>query len=248
MLVVMDGGSDWQSTIPMITAKYPWISFMYCISHGCSKIIKDCFNESIIPKLHQLNEWISDAQHWFSTHACTAFIKEMAQPGDPTAFVWPAITRFCGVLLKIKRFRSMRDLLRRVVNSGVYQEKRFKDDPFVDKINGAHVWQLMDRTLAIMGPILLLCRLADGQKPVVSKLYGTLLYVRNEMEKIAAPCPTHSLEAEVLGVFLTRWNDLQSDIAKATYMLDPLFVSQSKGAAECTIKLWQLVRKVCRVL
>ena len=103
-----------------------------------------------------------------------------------------------------------------------------------------------------MGLILLLClcRLADGQKPVVSKLYGTLLYVRNEMEKFAAPCPMHSLDAEVLGVFLARWNDLQSGIAKATYiiMLDPLFLSQSKGAAECTIKLWKLVRKVCRVL
>ena len=71
---------------------------MYCISHGCSKIIKDAFNESIIPELgallHELNEWISDAQHWFSTHACGAFFKEMAQPGDPTTFVWPAITRF----------------------------------------------------------------------------------------------------------------------------------------------------------
>ena len=248
MLAVLDGGSDWQSTAPMIADKYPWISFMYCISHGCSKIIKGCFDEDITPELHELNEWISDAQHWFSTHACSAFIKEMAQPGERTAFVWPAITRFCGVLLKIKRFRSMRDLLRRVVNSGVYQEKRFKDDPFPAKINGADVWQLMDRAIAIMGPILLLCRLADGQKPVISKLYGTLLYVRKEIENIAAPYPAHSLEAKVLGVFLSRWEDLQSDIAKATYMLDPLFVNQSKGAAECTIKLWKLVRKVSTTL
>ena len=119
----------------------------------------------------------------------------------------------------------MRDLLRRVVNSGVYQEKRFKDDPFPakinGKINGADVWQLVDRALAIMGPIFLLCRLADGQKPVVSKLYGTLLYVRKEIENVAAPYPAHSLEAKVLGVFLSRWEDLQSDIAKSTYMLDP---------------------------
>ena len=138
----------------------------------------------------------------------------------------------------------MRDLLRRVVNSGVYQEKRFKDDPFPAKIIGPDMWQLMDRTIKIMGPILLLCRLADGQKPVISKLYGTLLYVRKQIEDIATPCPADSLEAKVLGVFLSRWKDLQSDIAKATYMLDPLFVRQSKGAAECTIKLWQLVRKV----
>ena len=95
-----------------------------------------------------------------------------------------------------------------------------------------------------MGPILLVCRLADGQKPVVSKLYGTLLYVRKEIETIAAPCTPDSLEVKVLEAFLARWKDLQSDIAKATYMLEPLFVEQSRSAAECTIKLWQLVRKV----
>ena len=244
MLVVMDGGSDWQTTEPMIVAKHPWISFMYCISHGCSNLIKDCFNEEIIPELFALNEELSDAQHWFSTHACSAFIKEMAQPGERTAFVWPAVTRYCGVLLKIKRFREMRDLLRRVVNSGVYQEKRFKDDPFPAKINSAGFWQLLDRVIKIMGPILLVCRLADGQKPVVSKLYGTLLYVRKEIETIAAPCAPDSLEVKVLEAFLARWKDLQSDIAKATYMLEPLFVEQSRSAAECTIKLWQLVRKV----
>lgn len=244
MLVVLDGGSDWQTTEPMITADRPWISFMYCISHGCSNIIKDCFNEDIIPELYELNGWLSDAQHWFSSHACTAFVKEMAQPGECTAFVWPAVTRYCGVLLKIKRFRSMRDLLRRVVNSGVYKEKNFLVDPYPAKILGAEIWQLMDRVIKIMGPILLLCRLADGQKPVISKLYGTLLYVRKQIEDIASPCPADSLEAKVLTVFLSRWKDLQSDMAKATYMLDPLFVEQSRGAADCTVKLWQLVRKV----
>ena len=244
MLVVFDGGSDFQTTEPMILSECPWISFMYCISHGCSNLIKDCFNEEIIPELFELNEWITDCQHWFSSHACGAFIKEMARPGEHIGFVWPAVTRYCGLLLKIKRFRSMRELLRRVVNSGVYQEKRFKDDPFPAKLNGADVWQMMDRVIKILGPILLLCRLADGQKPVISKLYGTLLYVRKEIEDIAAPHQPHSLEAKVLGVFLARWKDLQSDIAKATYMLEPLFVDQSKDAAECTVKLWQLARKV----
>ena len=117
-------------------------------------------------------------------------------------------------------------------------------DPYPEKILGAEIWQVMDRVIKIMGPILLLCRLADGQKPVISKLYGTLLYVRKQIEDIAAPCAPDSLEAKVLTVFLSRWKHLQSDIAKATYMLDPLFVDQSKGAADCTVKLWQLVRKV----
>ena len=40
---------------------------------------------------------------------------------------------------------------------------------------------------------------------------------------------------------------MQSDIASATYCLDPLFVNNSKNAAGCIVKLWQLARKVMRV-
>ena len=79
----------------------------------------------------------------------------------------------------------MKDLLRRVVSSGVYQEKNFKEDPFPAKVLGAEVWALMARVISIMGPLLLLCRLADGQKPVISKLYGTQLYVRQHIQREA---------------------------------------------------------------
>ena len=174
ILVVIDGGSDWATTEEMIHTFYPWISFMHCESHEISLIIKDSFKEDGgITKLHELNEWISDAQHWFSSHACSTFIKNQALPTEKTAFVWPAVTRYCGLLLKIKRFYDMRDLLRRVVRSGVYVEKNFVDDPFAQKILTADVWALMARVIKMMGPLLLLCRLSDGQKPVISKLYGT---------------------------------------------------------------------------
>ena len=184
-LVVIDGGGDWASTEEMIQTFYPWISFMHCLSHEVSLILKDCFKADGIPELHELDEWISDDQHWSSTHACASFLKQQAQPGDCTRFVWPAVTRYCGVLLKIKRFFSMKALLRRVVSSGVYQEKNFVDDPFPAKILASDVWSLMERVINCMGPLLLLCRLADGQKPVISKLYGTQLYVREQIEQSA---------------------------------------------------------------
>ena len=124
LLVVIDGGSDWSSTETMIQEFYPWISFLHCGSHEVSLIIRDCFKEDGgIQELFELNEWMTDAQHWFSTHACSSFLKDQVQPGEKRAFVWPAVTRYCGLLLKIKRFYDMKALLRRVVNSGVYQEK-----------------------------------------------------------------------------------------------------------------------------
>lgn len=191
LLVVIDGGSDWTATEEMIQEFFPWISFMHCLSHEVSLIIKDCFKaDGGIPELADLNEWLTDAQHWFGTHACSSFMKQQAAVGECTRFVWPAVTRYCGLLLKIKRFFSMKDLLRRVVNSGVYQEKNFVDDPFPNKILAADVWSLMERVIKCMGPLLLLCRLADGQKPVISKLYGTQLYVREQIEQSATTAGT----------------------------------------------------------
>ena len=138
LCVVLDGGHDWSSTEEMIQDFFPWISFLHCLSHEVSLIIRDCFKEDGgIPELFELNEWLTDAQHWFSTHACSSFLKDQAQPSEKKSFVWPAVTRYCGVLLKIKRFYDMKSLLRRVVQSGVYEEKNFVNDPFPAKILGA---------------------------------------------------------------------------------------------------------------
>lgn len=243
--VVFDGGTDFTATEPMIQQMWPWISFTHCSSHEVSLIMKDCFKEDgDIRELSDLNEWITDAQHWFSTHAMKGLIQQLAQPGESKTFIWPACTRYCGTLLKIKRFREMRELLRRVVSSGVYVEKNFKEDPIKSKVLAAEMWSLMDKVIKIMGPLLLLCRLADGQKPVMSKLYGTQLYVREKIESVAEESAIGSVERKISAVFLTRWKEMQSDIVSATYCLEPLFVDNSKNAAGCIIKLWQLARKV----
>ena len=246
-VVVIDGGTDWTATETMIQEFYPWISFMHCVSHEVSLIIKDCFKEGGIDELHELDEWITDAQHWFSTHACSSFLKGQALPGEPTAFVWPAVTRYCGLLLKIKRFLKMKPLLRRVVNSGVYRDKNFIDDPFVDVINADEKWDLMQIVTNTMGPLLLLCRLADGQKPVMSKLHGTQLYVRQKIEACALEAGVGSIEEQIFDVFMDRWPEMQNEIIGATYMLEPLFVDKSKHSAACTVNLWNLARKVLRV-
>lgn len=249
-LVIIDGGTDWTATKAMIQQFFPWISFLHCVSHEVSLIVKDCFkdpDEGGIEELYELDKWISDAQHWFSSHACTSFLKALAQPGETTAFVWPALTRYCGLLLKVKRFLTMKPLLRRVVNSGVYQEKNFVEDPFPAVINADSKWELMECVVETMGPLLLLCRLADGQKPVISKLHGTQLYVRKMMEASAAAGGAGSIQDKICKVFLARWPEMQNEIVGATYMLDPLFVDQSKHSPTCTVNLWTLARKVLGV-
>ena len=249
MLVIIDGGSDWTATEPMIQQEYPWIHFMHCTSHETALIVKDCFKpDGGIQELIDLDEKVTNMQHWFSSHAMQSLIAELAEAGEPKSFIWPAKTRYCAWTLKFKRARKMRDLLRRVVTSGVYVEKNFQEDPIKDLVLAPDMWELMDKVIKILGPILLLCRLADGQKPVISKLYGTQLYVRKSMQSIAAAAGPGSVEEQVYNVFLNRWDEMQCDMVSATYLLDPLFVEKSKRAASCTIKLWQVARKVSHTL
>ena len=40
-LVIIDGGADWVAAESMVCAKFPWISFMHCVGHEGSLIIKD---------------------------------------------------------------------------------------------------------------------------------------------------------------------------------------------------------------
>ena len=82
---MIHGGSDWSTTQDMIQEFYPWL---HILSHECNLIVKDCFDEDHgIAKLVKLNEWMTDAQHWFSTHACSSFRKDQANNGEKTAFV-----------------------------------------------------------------------------------------------------------------------------------------------------------------
>ena len=74
----------------------------------------------------------------------------------------------------------------------------------MDAITATEVWTAIERVVVMMGPLLLLIRLGDGQKPVISKLYGTMLYVRKFMEERAEATEDGSVERKILEVFLRR--------------------------------------------
>ena len=79
-----------------------------------------------IKELIEMNTWIS-------THACNTFPRALSWKirRNPVkkSFIWSVVTRYFGVLLKWKCFLEMKALLRRVVNSGVYQEKNLSKTP-----------------------------------------------------------------------------------------------------------------------
>ena len=89
-----------------------------------------------------------------------------------------------------------------------YVEKNFANDPFKEEILGSDRWSTMETVIKTMGPLLILYRLTDGQKPVISNLYDTQLYVRKQMEDTVLCGGEDSLESKITTVFLRRWPEM----------------------------------------
>ena len=120
--------TNFTATEAMIQELWPWISCLHCSSHEVSLIAKDCFKEDggIVERI----EWSQRidcrctalVQHTCDVRWKVWLTRSQNLANQPKVFIWPACTRYCGTLLKIKRCWSMRELLRRVVASGVYVE------------------------------------------------------------------------------------------------------------------------------
>ena len=102
----------------------------------------------------------------------------------------------------------------------------------------------MSTVCETVGPILLLIRLADSNGATLSKLKGTVDYLKTKFVDHG----TDSLEDRIAEAFLHRAPELESDIASAAYVLDQQFVHKSKHASsEVMQHFWKVTRNVLRV-
>ena len=243
VLVIIDGGADWVATQAAVVDKYDWIHFMHCVPHEVSLIIKDIFK---IDVLAQLIAWITDAQKWFSTNRVGSLLQAFCKEhyGHTRKFVYPADTRFAGRLLQIHRFLRMERALRSTVLSAQYLQHNFYPDPFADKIAADDVWLLMERVTKATGPLLLLLRLGDCNGGTLSKLKGTVEYVKKQM----VDSGMNTLEDKIAVAFNNRAPELECDISNAAYIIDPQFVLKSRGADRHIMQsFWTVSRKVLRI-
>ena len=214
--MVIDGGADWVAAEHMVRGKFPWVHFMHCTAHEGSLIVKDIAKIAVV---HELLEWMTDCQKWFSTGKLGPLLLSFCVKhyGTSRAFFFPADTRFAGKLLQIKRFLDMQGALQQCVMSAEYLRFNFLDDIFAPRISSPDVWSLMDRITKTAGPVLLLLRLADSNAATLSKLKGTVDYVK----KLMLDTGGNTLEDQICTAFHNRADELDSPIANAAYVIDP---------------------------
>ena len=244
VLVIVDGGADWVATKAMVQDTCYWISFMHCAGHEASLIAKDiCKIESIASVI----TFVADAQHWFSTQRVGPLLKRFCIEyyGTTLSFVWPADTRMFGKFLQLMRFKKMKQAIRSTVVSAQYERFCFEGDRFKDRIMGDDLWHLLDEITHHVGPLLLLLRLADSNAATLSKLKGTVEYLR----KIYVDSGGDTLKDKISVAFINRAPELECDISSAAYILDPQFVFKSRNAPrEVMQAFWRVSRKVLRLI
>jgi len=165
---------------------------------------------------------MTDSQKWFGTGKLAPLLKMICQRRYKTSrsFTFPAETRFAGKLLQIRRFLSMREVVQELVTSEDYLKFDFDRDIFDRRLATRQVWSLMERTVKTAGPILLLLRLADSNTVTLSKVNGTVEYIKT----LIVDGGQDTLEDEICVAFSNRAPELDCDIANAAYVLDQVAI------------------------
>jgi len=231
------------ATEQAVTELFPWIYFMHCVTHESSLMLQDICK---IDEISDLTIFINDAQHWFSTSKLRPLLKEFCVQhyGTSRSFYFPSVTRFAGKLLQIKRFLSMKAALQQLVQSAQYIRFQFDADPFAMRISGRALWELIERVISTCGPILHLLRLSDSNAATLSKLKGTVDYIKSKMTDQG----NDTLEDKICVAFHNRCPELECDISSAAYVLDPQFIMKSrKPTREVMSAFWKVSRNVLRI-
>ena len=195
------------------------------------------------PQIAEALVWMTDCQKWMTTNKTGPLLQSLCRQhyGTTRSFIYPAETRFGGKLLQMKRFLSMKLALQQLVQSNQYRGYEFEDDIFAPRISGEEFWDLLERVTKACGPLMLLLRLADTNKATLSKLKGTVEWMKLKLTDSGEM----SVEDQISAAFHNRAPELECDVASAAYVLDPQFVRQSRQADQSVMdSFWRVSRNV----
>ena len=196
----------------------------------------------VVVQIAELLEFVLESQKWFTTSKTKSLLAAASMEHYHTSrtFSNPAETRFGGKLLQFKRFFKMKAAMQSVVQSASYLRFQFADDVITPRISADDVWQVLQTVIDTCSPLMLLLRLADSNKPTLSKVKGTLDYVKTKMVDTG----NDTLPDKIAAVFHERLGGFESDVTNAAYILDPQFINKSKNASpEVMQSFWTVARQ-----
>lgn len=221
-LIIVDGGADWSGMEGPMQEKYPWISFLHCVSHIGSLVMQDVGK---IPQVATIVETVLDIQNWFhSNQKVAAIVNKICLKvyGQTRKFLWVPETRFVEIILLLKRLKRMMGALQATIANDAYKALQFVDSSIDDEVSGDEFWAEVDRVL-LAGPLLCRVRLGDTAGSTLSQLRKTVLWCNEKFEAVneMTQVGDNELESEMYDCWLEHMEAFQSPIADAAYVLDP---------------------------
>ena len=250
ILGIFDGAGDIQKAAKLLVALFPWMSSMWCVPHLCNVIFKHIGEHEWFEKLL---EDIKHVLHFFrGPHFQTCLLRQMCQTWDVPNLFFCAETRFAMLFMLAHRMGATKPAIMAALTSKEFADTKPDDEHGVaEMLREGDFFRRCQAAVDLLWPLMLLLRRTDGNAPVLSKVVGMALQFKasmgNRAGRPAALVPDGAVKhaQEVLAKY---WDDLNSEIAVAAYVIDPEFLSSTKGLGMETDEMkafGNVVEKLC---
>jgi hypothetical protein len=222
-LIITDGAGDMSKFRRLLSAVFPWINTLWCVSHICNCVLKRAASgndkiEGIIEKGKAIVDRFGGSKHF--EHSL--FITK----SNNVALIRYCDTRFGLYFLMLHRLLVLRKVLKTCVSSDEYQAVYGKDgaeeDDVYEIIEDSSFWHDVELLVRIVWPLMMLLRLGDMRKPTLHLVYKAALLVQERLDKYNDGDDVLAAEyASALSAALERYlPELTTDLAMAASLGD----------------------------
>ncbi|XLT73595.1 hypothetical protein HN873_030021, partial [Arachis hypogaea] len=244
--VIIDNGSNYVLAGKLLMEKRPNLFWTPCAAHCLDLMLED------IGKLPLIQKTIKSVISLVSfTYSHSSTLSMLGQFTNGKELVRHAVTQFATSFLSLERLYDEKRNLRRMFTSDEWvrnklsrEAKRRETTKIVIRPS---FWNHVKYTLKIMGPLVRVLRLVDGEKkPPMCYIYEAMEKANECIMKIFSN--DVSKYSEVFKIVDNRWNcQLHRPLHAAGHFLNPelfydnprieLDLEVTKGWFECTIRL-----------
>ncbi|GBG87117.1 hypothetical protein CBR_g44573 [Chara braunii] len=220
--VVMDNAKVCVKAGKMVEAAYPRIFRVGCTAHALDLALEDMYKElewlrKVVDaglKVGKFFHNVDKARALFHVYSPKSKLKR------------PGVTRFATNHEMLASLKKAKNPLKNCVDDAAWVEKTVRTDqlPAFHEVTAIVLgkddfWAMVDKAMAVMGPLVTLLRLVDAPGPSMSKVYFKMDSLVAQMREL--DCITTGEKAEIEDILMRRWAFMTSELHCAVAFLDP---------------------------
>ncbi|GBG66645.1 hypothetical protein CBR_g66781 [Chara braunii] len=220
--VVMDNARVCVKAGKMVEAAYPRIIRVGCTAHALDLALEDMYKElewlrNVVDtglKVGKFFHNVDKARALFHVYSPKSKLKR------------PGVTRFATNHEMFTSLKKAKHPLKNCIDDAAWVEKMVRTDQHAAfhevttiVLGKDDFWAMVDKPLAVMGPVVTLLHVVDAPGPSMSKVYFKMDSLVARMCDL--DCITAGEKAEIEDILMRRWAFMTSELHCAAAFLDP---------------------------